>query len=311
KTMRIYILTQVLAILSLAIADTSLPYPSHHVIDGDLYIIVIFGLTSNGCKDIKLSHSFQYMEAVDLALQHINTHQGQFEDLGVKIGAIIMDDCSSADRGYQLTKEFYEGVLLVNDSTGARIEPDQIVGFVASPTSDRTMKVAEYLKTTKTALVAPFATSPQFSDRTRFPYVVRTVPSDSKQGPAFAAFFMSLGWPNVHVIIEDESSYTRDLANTFKETFEKEEQGRCIASTHMLNSSQARYHNEQIISAIINSSSKSDIVLYLAIEIKGLLEAKEKYLGNEKAKRLIFIGPEGWGRTENVVKGHEKAAKGS
>ncbi|CAH1784120.1 unnamed protein product, partial [Owenia fusiformis] len=158
-----------------------------------------------------------------------------------------------------------------------------------------------------TALVTPIATSPQLSDRARFPYVVRTLPSDSKQGPAFAAFFMSLGWPNVHVIIEDDSSYAKDLASTFKETFEKEEQGRCIASTHMLNSSQARYHNEQIISAIINSSSKSDIVLYLALKIRDLLEAKEKYLANEKAKRLVFIGTEGWGRTENLVKGHEKA----
>ncbi|CAH1776496.1 unnamed protein product, partial [Owenia fusiformis] len=97
----------------------------------------------------------------------------------------------------------------------------------------------------------------------------------------------------------------------FKAAFEKE--GRCISSTHMLNSLQKRNSNEQIISAIINSTSKTDIVLYVAgdTSIRPLLEAKEKYLGNERGKRLVFIGTESWGKTENFVKGHEKAAKGS
>ncbi|CAH1785201.1 unnamed protein product, partial [Owenia fusiformis] len=243
--------------------------------------MVMFGLTKNGCKDISL-FPFQYMEAVELALKQINRHEGQFEDLGIKIGAIFMDDCSSAEHGPKVIRKFYEGDLLVHDSIGARIGPDRVVGFVGSQGSDSTMKVAEYLKTTQTALVTPFATSPQLSDRTRFPYVVRTVPSDSKQGPALATLFMSLGWPNVHVIILDGVGYTRDLANTFKETFEREEQGRCISSIHMQSVSQMRYSNEQIISAIINSTSNTDIVLYVALNIRALLEAKEKYLGNER-----------------------------
>ncbi|CAH1776497.1 unnamed protein product, partial [Owenia fusiformis] len=177
KIMMIHVFVKVLAILSLTFVG-SLPYPSNVVIDGDLYIVVMFGLTENGCRDMRL-YPFQYMEAVDLALEYVNRNNEQL--VGFKIGAIFLDDCSSAEHGLQITKVFYEGVLEVNDSTGARIDPDRVVGFVGSESSDRTMKVAEYLKTVKTALVAPFATSPQLSDRTRFPYVVRTVPSDSRQ----------------------------------------------------------------------------------------------------------------------------------
>ena len=51
-----------------------------------------------------------------------------------------------------------------------------------------------------------FSTSPTLSNRERFPYFMRTIPSDVYQAEVMVALVKKLGWKYVSVIYE-ESSY--------------------------------------------------------------------------------------------------------
>ena len=51
-----------------------------------------------------------------------------------------------------------------------------------------------------------FSTSPTLSNRERFPYFLRTIPSDVYQAEVIVALVKKLGWTYVSVVYE-ESSY--------------------------------------------------------------------------------------------------------
>ncbi|CAH1790924.1 unnamed protein product [Owenia fusiformis] len=288
-----------------------IPQPKFVVIEGDVYIVAVFALTEEGCTGIRTNSGYQYTDAVAFALKKVNRQKGQFAELDVKIGAIIMDDCKDAERGTQMVKEFLRGYIKINDPTGKPINSSLVVGVVGSSNSDKTIQLADYLKTEKTALVAPFASSPKLSNRTRFPYFVRTIPSDDKQGPALAAMLIRVGWFNVHVIIEDGSTYASDLEMQFRTEFLRE--GGCISTSHFLQIQSNSSNAEAIILAIAGNTSKTDVVLVLGRlnVLRSILEAKKSHITDKKVKRLVFVGSETWGKSEHVVQGHEDAAKGS
>ncbi|CAH1782548.1 unnamed protein product [Owenia fusiformis] len=296
-----------LVLLALVRADPNYD-TKHAVIDGDLYIVAVFGLRLKGCTDIRTNSGYQYIDSVVLALKEINKQKDQFRDLGVKIGAIILDDCKDGSRGVQMVKDIYDGNWVIRDNTNAAINVSSIIGFVGSSNSDKTIQLANYLKTKQAALVAPFASSPQLSDRTRFPYFVRTIPSDDKQGHAISAMLIKVGWLNVQVVIEEGSTYASDLAQKFKEAFVNEDQMRCITATYHLQNN--TLSAQEIIKAIISSTSKTDVVVVIGRQnyIKSLLQAKKNH---PEAKRLVFVGSETWAHAEHIVEGVEEAAMGS
>ncbi|KAI8436419.1 LOW QUALITY PROTEIN: hypothetical protein MSG28_010014 [Choristoneura fumiferana] len=88
---------------------------------------------------------------------------------------------------------------------GAGLRP-VISGVVGAASSVTSVQVANLLRLFKIPQVSYFSTSPELSNKARFEYFTRTIPSDLHQARAIVAIVRTLGWRYVSIIYE-ESNY--------------------------------------------------------------------------------------------------------
>lgn len=81
-----------------------------------------------------------------------------------------------------------------------------ISGVVGAASSVTSVQVANLLRLFKIPQVSYFSTSPELSNKQRFEYFTRTIPSDLHQARAIVAIVKTFGWRYVSIIYE-ESNY--------------------------------------------------------------------------------------------------------
>ncbi|GFS23618.1 metabotropic glutamate receptor [Elysia marginata] len=81
-----------------------------------------------------------------------------------------------------------------------------ISGVLGAPSSQTSIQVANLLKLFRIPQISFFSTSAALSSKERFPYFLRTIPSDVYQAEAIIALVNFFGWKYVSIVYE-ESSY--------------------------------------------------------------------------------------------------------
>merc|ERR1719510_2433119 len=81
-----------------------------------------------------------------------------------------------------------------------------ISGVVGAASSVTSIQVANLLRLFKIPQISFFSTSPELSNKQRFEYFSRTIPSDHYQTMAMAKIVERLGWKYMSIIYE-ESNY--------------------------------------------------------------------------------------------------------
>ncbi|XP_013134087.1 PREDICTED: metabotropic glutamate receptor-like [Papilio polytes] len=129
---------------------------------------------------------------------------------GVTLGAHVLDDCDRDTYGLEMAVDFIKGSISNIDdaeyacnATAVRKVISGVVGAASSVTS---VQVANLLRLFKIPQVSFFSTSPELSNKARFEYFTRTIPSDLHQVKAMVEIVKQLGWSYVSIIYE-ESSY--------------------------------------------------------------------------------------------------------
>ncbi|XP_013180327.1 PREDICTED: metabotropic glutamate receptor 6-like [Papilio xuthus] len=143
---------------------------------------------------------------------------------GVRLGALVLDDCDTDTRGLEMALDFIKGSIsninaeqrACNASSvagAARATGDTgpggrqvIAGVVGAASSVTSVQVANLLRLFKIPQVSFLSTSPELSNKARFEYFMRTIPSDSHQVRAMVEIAKKLEWRYVSVIYE-ESNY--------------------------------------------------------------------------------------------------------
>uniref|UniRef100_A0A915KP82 Receptor ligand binding region domain-containing protein n=1 Tax=Romanomermis culicivorax TaxID=13658 RepID=A0A915KP82_ROMCU len=163
------------------------------------------------CGDVMPQGGVQAVESMLYTLDYINReHIVPY----TRLGALILDDCDKDTYGLQQSVEFIKGKMsniqagytctYVNSSTKYSIKP--ITGVVAASSSVTSIQVANLLKLFKIPQVSFFSSSAELSNRERFPYFFRTIPSDAWQVEAMKDIILEFNWSYVSLIYE-ESSY--------------------------------------------------------------------------------------------------------
>uniref|UniRef100_A0A3Q3GUB5 Olfactory receptor C family, b1 n=1 Tax=Labrus bergylta TaxID=56723 RepID=A0A3Q3GUB5_9LABR len=195
---------------------------------------------------------------------------------GVRLGYLMCDTCSYASKALQSV----EHMLAVNTSLTVKCDYTNstptvkiILGGLYSEVSiaylDIHFLAFQYVSCSILCLyqLSGTSSSPELSDKTRYPVFMRTIPSDIHQTKALAKMMLYFDWNWVGVVYGDDD-YGRAAFQSF--FWDAEENGVCLAFQevlpHYLDHSE-REHRIRQIALQIRSSSAQVVVLILRAEL--------------------------------------------
>ncbi|XP_052843537.1 metabotropic glutamate receptor 2 isoform X3 [Drosophila gunungcola] len=194
-------------------ATSSSGWPVKHaaVLEGD---VILGGLMmvhsredSITCGPIMPQGGIQALEAMLYTLDQVNKHQLL---PNVTLGAHLLDDCDKDTYGLEMAVDFIKGSISNIDDAEYHCNKTQvrkvISGVVGAASSVTSIQVANLLRLFRIPQVSYFSTSPELSNKQRFEYFSRTIPSDHYQVKAMVEIVMRMGWSYVSIIYE-ESNY--------------------------------------------------------------------------------------------------------
>uniref|UniRef100_A0A914ULZ8 Receptor ligand binding region domain-containing protein n=1 Tax=Plectus sambesii TaxID=2011161 RepID=A0A914ULZ8_9BILA len=210
-------------------------------IDGDLILGGLFpvhakGLGSKPCGQLWEGRGLHRVEAMLFALDKINNDDTILP--GIKLGALILDSCSTPAFALNQSLDFVRDMIGTMDAdqyvcqdgsnpsaldTGSQ----PVVGVIGGSYSSVSVQVANLLRLFHIVQISPASTNADLSDKTRFEYFARTVPSDNFQARAMVDICASFNWTYVSLVYSAEE-YGELAADTFKK--EARKQNLCIAT---------------------------------------------------------------------------------
>lgn len=184
-----------------------------------------------------------------------------------------------------------------------------ISGVVAAASSVTSIQVANLLRLFKIPQVSFFSTSPELSNKARFRYFSRTIPSDHYQTMAMAKIVQQLGWTYLSVVYE-ESSYG---VKAFEE-LEKllKDRNICVAVKRKLTkvSGVAGTSDfDHIVEKLMEKPKAKGVIVFGSDqEVAELMKAVKRLNATGK---FNWIGSDGWSARALVSEGQEREVEGT
>ncbi|XP_060908737.1 G-protein coupled receptor family C group 6 member A [Labrus mixtus] len=219
------------------------------------------------CSDFDLE-SFMLSLAIIHEIEEINA-AGFLP--GVRLGYLMCDTCSYASKALQTV----EHMLAVNTSLTVKCDYTNSIPTVkiilGGLYSEVSIAVARLLNVFMVPLLSSTSSSPELSDKTRYPVFMRTIPSDIHQTKALAKMMLHFDWNWVGIVYGDDD-YGRAAFQSF--LWDAEENGVCLAFQEVLPhylDHLEREHRIRQIAQQIRSSSAQVVVLILRAELVNAL----------------------------------------
>ncbi|CAH0715878.1 unnamed protein product, partial [Brenthis ino] len=291
------------------------PIKREAVIEGDL---VLGGLMmvhersdSMTCGPVMPQGGVQALETMLYTLDIINNKLKLIP--GVTIGAHVLDDCDRDTYGLEMAVDFIKGSISNIDDAeyacNATAMRKVISGVVGAASSVTSVQVANLLRLFKIPQVSFFSTSPELSNKARFEYFTRTIPSDHHQVQAMVEIVKKLGWSYVSIIYE-ESSYGIKAFEELEALLARN--GICIAVKEKLVkdsgvASEGAYDN--IVQKLLTKPrARGAIIFGSDQEVAGVMRAVERV---NATSSFSWIGSDGWSARALVSEGNERAVEGT
>ncbi|XP_051265842.1 G-protein coupled receptor family C group 6 member A isoform X2 [Dicentrarchus labrax] len=190
---------------------------------------------------------------------------------GVRLGYLMCDTCTYASKALQNV----EHMLAVNNSLNVKCDYSDfrptVKIFLGSLYSEVSIAVARLLTVYMVPLLSSTSSSPELSDKMRYPVFMRTIPSDKHQTKAVAKMMHHFDWNWVGVVYGDDE-YGRAAFQSFLR--DAEENDVCVAYQEMLPQYLGHSLSMQLIKQVaqqIRSSSAQVVLLILKAELVKVL----------------------------------------
>ncbi|KHN85912.1 putative metabotropic glutamate receptor mgl-1 [Toxocara canis] len=298
-------------------------------IPGDVIIGGVFPVHAKAnspdqpCGVITETRGVHRVEAMLYALDMINSQRDFLR--GYKLGALILDSCSNPAYALNQSLDFVRDLIGSNDASeyqcrdGSHPESRQVAkknvaAVVGGSYSSVTVQIANLLRLFKIVQVSPASTNADLSDKSRFEYFARTVPSDNYQARAMIDIALHFNWTYVSLVYSADE-YGELGAEAFKK--EARKVNICIAiEERILNKKEAlsesidnlvkKLQPDKVVGARV-------VVLFVGTEYvpELMLQTSERMNldnGHQK-KKIIWLASEGWDRNNDAYTvGSRKAA---
>ncbi|XP_062575063.1 metabotropic glutamate receptor 3-like [Saccostrea cucullata] len=262
------------------------------------------------CGPIMPQGGIQALETMLYTLDVINANPKLLP--GVTLGVLAKDDCDRDIYGLEQAVDFIRGSIANIGGSEYKCHDGSdpvIPGVIGAPSSVTSIQVANLLKLFKIPQVSFFSTSTVLSNRDRYPFFLRTIPSDVHQAQAMVELVRMFGWTYVSVVYE-ESSYGMQGFNELEKLLKASEI--CIAATEKLIkdsgvAGQATY-DKTVERLLAKSNARGVIVFGSDQEVGELMQAVRR---KNASRWFSWIGSDGWGGRSLAVDGNEIEVEGA
>ncbi|KAM3725965.1 putative metabotropic glutamate receptor [Dirofilaria immitis] len=298
-------------------------------IPGDVIIGGVFPVHAKSdspdqpCGVIAETRGVHRVEAMLYALDVINSQREFLR--GYKLGALILDSCSNPAYALNQSLDFVRNLIGSTDlseyqcSDGSAPESRQvprknIAAVVGGSYSSVTVQVANLLRLFKIVQVSPASTNADLSDKTRFEYFARTVPSDNYQARAMIDIALHFNWTYVSMVYSADE-YGELGAEAFKK--EARKMNICIAIEERISLKKEAF--QESVDNLVKKLQPDKVVgaravvLFVGTEyVPELMLQTFERMRSERLphrKKIIWLASEGWDRNnEAYTSGPRKLA---
>nr|XP_046918549.1 metabotropic glutamate receptor-like isoform X2 [Dermatophagoides farinae] len=316
KTFKIIIVISILLSTTMIIPFTIANKVTEHgdILLGGLFPIHQKGQNSTHCGSINKDRGIQRLEAMLFAIDKINRDQTLLAN--IKLGAIILDTCSSDTYALNQSLEFIRASINTVEASafecidGSTPRPKydwkHISGVVGGSYSEVSLQVANLLRLFKIPQVSYASTGTSLSDKTRYDFFARTVPPDTYQALALVDLVLKFNWSYVS-LVTSEGQYGDSGMTAFVR--EAKKRSICIAANEKVPQNANANYFQSILFNLRTKPNARGVVLFLRAEDnRGLLEAAQSL---NFTNHFTFIASDGWGKQDHLVLGVEQVAEGA
>ncbi|CAH1772821.1 unnamed protein product [Owenia fusiformis] len=295
---------------------------------GALFPVHAFNESSNSpgkCGAIQEQDGIQTLEAMLFALDEINNDPDFLP--GFTLGAIALDSCDNEIHAVDQAVEFVKVMVFKlsetvdelpfecsgNDSA-PHLKPEaktlaKISGIIGGSSSAVSIQLARLLRIFKVPQVSYMSTSPDLSNKDRYEYFKRTVPSDTNQAKAIVQLLTEFNYTYVSAIYEDSNYGVKGFAELRKEA---EANGICFAVTAVIDFDDSYWnerHYDNLVKQLMSKPKATAVILYADHpQVRELFKAVHRA---KLAQRFTWFGSDAWSGRQSVVKGVESIVNGA
>ena len=154
----------------------------------------------------------------------------------------------------KITTICYTRYLFILD----RFTSIETIAVIGPDTSEIAKSVTEFTGLFEVPVISPAATSTTLSDRDRYKYFLRTVPSDTYQVEMIIRILHHFHWGYVILIVSDDN-YGRSARRAFKKQVENSPRPICIVIDEIINAS-----NRKNTLLKIQNENKSKVIVVIS-----------------------------------------------
>ncbi|XP_067123337.1 metabotropic glutamate receptor 6-like [Centruroides vittatus] len=267
------------------------------------------------CGPIMPQGGIQALECMLYTIDWINSQKDFLPN--ITLGAYVLDDCDKDTYGLEQAVDFIkgyisnldEGTYRCPDGSSPSIRQKIVSGVLGAASSVTSIQVANLLRLFKIPQVSFFSTSPELSNKQRFEYFLRTVPSDKNQAHAMVEIVKRLKWAYISILYE-ESNYGVKAFSVLEELLA--ESNICIAIKERLIKDsgvavEEAYDN--IVQRLLSKQSARGVIIFGSDqEVAGVMRAIRR---NNATGIFSWIGSDGWSARALVFEGNEDQVEGT
>ena len=260
--------------------------------------IILGGLVPVHAKDSRETHKGQCgpensfndwamprVEALLFAVEQVNKDPNLLTNY--TLGIHIQDTCGIESIATDKAKKFLRNACDSgwNKGPGSRGQearsPKYFAGVIGEMYSKVSITLATFLQPWNVPMVSPASTSVELSDKSRYKYFARTVPSDKFQNRVIIDILKKLNWTLVSTIVS-KGSFSEEIRE-FKSLAEKN--GICNSVHESIPSNPSRLDFEEVVCTLFNQVDTNVVVLFTNVEnTKGLLNATKNLKQGKSGK---------------------------
>ncbi|KAF5273496.1 hypothetical protein FQA39_LY07513 [Lamprigera yunnana] len=268
------------------------------------------------CGTIREQYGVQRVEVTLQTVDKINNDSYLLPNL--TLGLEIRDECWYAPVALQQSIELIRDAITpstsypnsCSNSPEAQLKLNAefkgpLIGVVGPGASSVALQVQNLLQLFHIPQVGYSTTSKDLSDKSRFNYFQRVVPSDYYQAQVMLDIVRYHGWTYVSAVNTDEN-YGQSGIQAFRDL--AEEADVCIArEDSVLSNAPAEVFDKVIMNLRQDVNARVVVCFCEGFTVRGLLMATRRL---NMSNHFIFIGSDGWADRRDVTTNYEKEAWG-
>ncbi|KAK2193633.1 hypothetical protein NP493_11g14008 [Ridgeia piscesae] len=264
--------------------------PSAYHMDGDLLLGGIFRVHQYSANDpcgerVRSPKSFQYHEAMVHAIRQVNELTGVLPN--VTLGFVILDDCTKDQVALVRSLQYVSPAAnMCRSDVDDKFPPYDVVGVISGSNSQNTMTSAGLLNMFHVPMVAAVATSEQLSDKTKYAYFARVVPSDTFQAQAIVDLLLHYNWTYVS-LINSEGGYGETGAKFVYRL--AAERGICVALSHTIYRARGTAEFDDVARLLAANDKARAVVMFVQVNVVMFVQGED---GRGVVSAVRRLGPE-------------------